>query len=117
MARDSHLGRLVRSLASWMTSRLWLGAWLLTMSILVYPWVHDLVLGVEVTPAERGFRVALRAGCFHCHGPNGTGGVKNPGSEDGEVPGFSGGTPMMWVKNEQEMREYILDGAPARKRT
>src|SRR5208337_2529941 len=42
--------------------------------------------------------------------------VRNPGSKDGEVPGFSGGTPMMWVKNENELREYILDGAPARKR-
>jgi mono/diheme cytochrome c family protein len=83
---------------------------------LVYPSVRALVLGVEVTPAQRGYRVALRSGCFNCHGPDGTGGVKNPGSKDGEVPGFSGGVPMMWVKSEQELREYILDGAPARKR-
>ena len=78
--------------------------------------MRDLVLRVEDTPAERGYRVAMRAGCFNCHGPDGTGGVKNPGSEDGEVPGFSGGTPMMWAKSEDELREYILDGAPARKR-
>ncbi|MFI5396103.1 MAG: cytochrome c [Candidatus Binatia bacterium] len=84
--------------------------------LLVYPTLRDLVLQVEVTPAERGYRVAVRSGCFNCHGPNGTGGVKNPGSKDGEVPGFGGGTPMMWAKSEQDLREYILDGAPARKR-
>lgn len=91
------------------------GVWVLAF-VLVYPWIRDVVLGLEVTQAERGYRVALRAGCFNCHGPNGSGGVKNPGSEEKEVPGFSGGTPMMWVKAEGELREYILDGAPARKR-
>lgn len=88
---------------------------LLALGIL-YPRVRDFVLDVEETAAERGYRVALRAGCFDCHGPNGSGGTKNPGSKDGEVPGFSGGTPMMWAKSEEELREYILDGAPARKR-
>jgi mono/diheme cytochrome c family protein len=106
----------VRVLSRWIRPRMWLGPWLLIVSILGYPWLHNLVLGVEITPAERGYRVAVRAGCFNCHGPNGTGGVKNPGSEDGEVPGFAGGTPMMWVNGESELREYILDGAPARKR-
>ncbi len=105
-----------RTLLDWLRARFWLAAFLTTFAVLMYPRVRDLVLGVEMTPAERGYRVALRAGCFNCHGPDGIGGVKNPGSEDGEVPGFSGGTPMMWVKSEQELREYILDGAPARKR-
>jgi mono/diheme cytochrome c family protein len=106
----------LRALGRWIAPRLWLGQWLLTVSILGYPWLHNLVLGVEITAAERGYGVAVRAGCFNCHGPNGTGGVKNPGSDDGEVTGFAGGTPMMWVKSESELREYILDGAPARKR-
>jgi mono/diheme cytochrome c family protein len=110
-------GNGLRTLGRWIRPRLWLGPWLLTVSILGYPRLHDLVLGVETTPAERGYRVAVRAGCFDCHGPNGTGGVKNPGSEDGEVPGFGGGTPMMWVKSESELRDYILDGVPARKRS
>jgi hypothetical protein len=64
---------------AWIRSRLWLAPWLLIVSILGYPWLHTLVLGVEITPAEHGYRVAVRAGCFNCHGPNGTGGVKNPG--------------------------------------
>jgi len=81
-----------------------------------FPAVRDLVLAVEATPAERGYQVAFDAGCFSCHGPNGIGGVKNPGNKDGEVPGFIEGMPMMWADNEQELRDYILDGAPARKR-
>jgi len=102
-------------MASW-RQRLWLVLFVAMAAVHFYPAVHDLALRVEDTPAERGYRVATRAGCFNCHGPDGTGGVKNPGSEDGEVPSFAGGTPMMWAKSEDEMREYILDGAPARKR-
>ncbi len=99
-----------------MRSPLWVAACALLLLILLYPAVRDLLLGVHVTSAERGYRVALRSGCFNCHGTDGSGGVKNPGSKDGEVPGFSGGTPMMWAKSEQELREYILDGGPARRR-
>jgi mono/diheme cytochrome c family protein len=105
-----------RRLLAWLRAHVWFVAFAITAAVLVYPWLRDLVLQVEVTPAERGYHVAIRSGCFNCHGANGSGGVKNPGSTDGEVPGFSGGTPMMWVKSEQELREYILDGAPARKR-
>ncbi len=106
----------LQNVPRWLRSRVWLLAFLLTVAVLLYPTVRGLVLDVEVTPAQRGYEVALRAGCFTCHGPNGTGGVKNPGSADEEVPGFSGGSPMMWAKSEQELRDYILDGAPRRKR-
>jgi mono/diheme cytochrome c family protein len=100
----------------WLWARFWVAAFVVSVGMHVYPRVRNLVLGVEITAARRGHQIALRSGCFTCHGPNGTGGVKNPGSEDGEVPGFAGGTPMMWAKSEQELREYILDGAPQRKR-
>jgi len=89
---------------------------MLIAAVHFYPAARDRALSVELTAAERGARVAAGAGCFDCHGPEGSGGVKNPGSADGEVPGFSGGTPMMWAKNEDEIRAYILDGAPVRKR-
>ena len=105
----------LQTLLDWLRTRIWFLAFIVTFAVLMYPRVRNLVLGVEVTPAERGYQVAMNAGCFNCHGPNGMGGVKNPGSADGEVPGFAGGTPMMWVKNEQELREYVLNGAPARK--
>lgn len=107
----------MRAVVRWLRRRVWFAAFVVAAGVLVYPWVRAIVLGIEVTPAERGYHVAQRAGCFNCHGPNGAGGIKNPGSDDGEVPGFAGGTPMMWVKSEQEMREYIVDGAPARKRS
>jgi mono/diheme cytochrome c family protein len=97
-------------------AHIWPLALLAVLASLAYPFARDLVLGVEVTAAQRGHQVAVNAGCFNCHGPDGSGGVKNPGSKDGEVPGFAGGTIMMWVKSDAELREYLLDGAPARKR-
>jgi len=107
---------MLRRIVRWLWARFWVAAFVVALAFHAYPRVRDVLLGVEVTPAMRGYEVALRSGCFTCHGPNGIGGVKNPGSEDEEVPGFSGGTPMMWAKSEDELREYILDGAPARKR-
>lgn len=106
---NGFLGTLVRS-------PLWLGLFLLLAGLQAYPAVRDLVLEAEETQARRGYAVALEAGCFSCHGPDGRGGVSNPGSKDGTVPAFVGGEPMMWVDSEQELREYILDGAPKRKR-
>ena len=81
-------------LTFFLRSPLWFVACVALGIVLTYPIVRDLVLMVEVTAAERGYRIALRSGCFNCHGANGAGGVKN----------------------EDELREYILDGAPARKR-
>lgn len=106
---SSLLGTILRS-------PVWLGLFLVVAGIQLYPGVRDLVLDAEETAAQRGHRIALGAGCFSCHGPAGSGGVKNPGSKDGTVPAFVGGEPMMWVDSEAELREYILDGAPERKR-
>jgi mono/diheme cytochrome c family protein len=85
-------------------------------SWLAYPAARARVLSLEDTPAARGERLAAALGCFGCHGPGGAGGVKNPGSEEGEVPAFTEQTQMMYVKGADELREYVLDGAPARKR-
>lgn len=68
----------------------------------------------RLTPALRGARWAEELGCFACHGPRGTGGIPNPGSEEIEVPAWDEGTAMMYVKNEQEIREWILLGYPTR---
>ncbi len=64
--------------------------------------------------AERGRLVADRLGCFACHGAGGNGGVFNPGAERDEVPAWGGRTLMMYADNEDEIREWILDGAPKR---
>ena len=89
---------------------------LLESAWLAYPIVRRHVLAVEDTPAARGRRVAAALGCFGCHGPEGNGGVRNPGSEEGTVPAFTGQTQMMFVKGAGDLREYVLDGAPRRKR-
>jgi mono/diheme cytochrome c family protein len=83
---------------------------------LVYPYLRARVLSLEDTPAARGRRLAVQLGCFACHGPGGIGGTANPGSEEGEVPAFTEQTQMMYVKGAEELREYVLDGAPRRKR-
>jgi mono/diheme cytochrome c family protein len=81
-----------------------------------YPWLRGILLEVEETRAARGLVLAGELGCFACHGPGGTGGVKNPGSREGEVPAFVEQTQMMYVTNADELREYVLDGMPARRR-
>jgi mono/diheme cytochrome c family protein len=82
---------------------------------LAYPFARSLVLRTEETPAARGQRLAGSLGCFACHGPGGGGGTNNPGSEEKTVPAFTEQTQMMYVKNADELREYVLDGAPRRK--
>jgi mono/diheme cytochrome c family protein len=83
---------------------------------LLYPVVRRVVLAIEETPATRGHRLAAELGCFACHGPEGEGGTKNPGSEEEEVPAFTEQTQMMYVKTTDDLREYVLDGAPKRRR-
>jgi mono/diheme cytochrome c family protein len=83
---------------------------------LAYPVVRDLVVPPRDNAAQRGRALAGELGCYNCHGPGGTGGVPNPGSKTDEVPSFHEGTIMMFAHNDQDLREYILDGAPAAKR-
>ncbi len=99
--------RVVRVLAAVaLVESVWLG----------YPWLRRVALGVEETPAARGARAAAALGCFACHGPGGGGGTHNPGSQEDTVPAFTEQTQMMYVKDAEDLREYILDGAPRRKR-
>ncbi len=70
----------------------------------------------NITLVQRGYDEAMEHGCFTCHGLGGRSGVTNPGSRWASVPAWSGGTYMMFIKEEKEIREYILDGAPERLR-
>jgi len=63
--------------------------------------------------AEEGRRIAARLGCFSCHGPEGTGGVSNPGSDDGVVPALAGGEIRFWASDVAQLKMWILDGMPA----
>jgi len=68
----------------------------------------------ESTPALRGKALASNLGCFACHGPEGRGGVADPGSRGGTVPGWDGPTVATYALNEAEVVEWILDAKPAR---
>jgi mono/diheme cytochrome c family protein len=89
---------------------------LLETAWLLYPFARARLLALEETPAVRGQRIAAELGCFACHGPGGAGGTHNPGTEEGTVPAFTERTQMMYVKTTDDLREYVLDGAPRRKR-
>jgi mono/diheme cytochrome c family protein len=84
-------------------------------AVIAAPRVKARVFPQEQEPKiARGARLAAASGCFACHGAGGTGARPNPGAKSGEVPGFVGGTPMMYANDDAEIREYILDGAPKR---
>jgi mono/diheme cytochrome c family protein len=68
----------------------------------------------KLTPELRGYELAEQLGCHGCHGPRGVGGVPNIGTTEGEIPAWDGGMAMMYVKDEKEIREWILDGRPWR---
>ena len=61
-------------------------------------------------PVRRGVRLARDLGCFSCHGPLGAGGLADPTATIGEVPAWSGGTWMMYVNSDEQIRQFILDG-------
>lgn len=64
--------------------------------------------------AYEGKVLAERFGCFACHGPSGVGGVPNPGSYKGYIPGFVGEDYAELVRSSAELREWILEGRVAR---
>ena len=68
--------------------------------------------GGEAAAAGRG--LATKHGCLVCHGVEGSGGLANPGSLGGFVPGFLGGNFPDMVRDEAEFREWIVDGRSRR---
>jgi mono/diheme cytochrome c family protein len=66
----------------------------------------------NLSAVQRGYRVADERGCFTCHGPGGHRGMPDPGHGLEDIPPWSGGMLTMYVANEDEIREWILDGLP-----
>ena len=64
--------------------------------------------------AEQGRRLAAQYGCFNCHGPQGRGAPPNPGSLKGYIPPWDGPDFADLVRDDAELREWILDGQPRR---
>ncbi len=61
-----------------------------------------------------GLELAHKLGCFSCHGQMGIGGVANPASLKGYVPGFFGIDYAELVTSSDEARQWILDGVSKR---
>jgi len=61
--------------------------------------------------AARGADLAIEYDCFGCHGPLGTGGAPNPGSFKGYIPGFWGDDYDELVRSDEELHQWIADGA------
>ncbi len=60
--------------------------------------------------AYEGWRASYRLGCFGCHGPSGMGGIGNPGSFKGHIPAWDGEEFADLVRDDDELREWILAG-------
>jgi mono/diheme cytochrome c family protein len=64
--------------------------------------------------AREGMKVAESYGCFNCHGPQGRGTMPNARAFKGYIPSWDGADFPELAANEQEIREWILDGATKR---
>ncbi len=64
--------------------------------------------------AYEGMHEATKLGCFACHGAGGVGGAPNPGSFKGHIPAWDGAEYAEIVRDDGELREWILGGYPQR---
>ena len=61
--------------------------------------------------AARGRDLVAKYRCVSCHGVEGSGGVENPGSFKGYVPGWRGADFRELVWNDAELKDWILTGS------
>lgn len=59
---------------------------------------------------SRGRGLVARYHCEACHGVVGAGGIPNPGSLTGYVPGWLGSEFAELVRDDEELRDWLLDG-------
>jgi mono/diheme cytochrome c family protein len=64
----------------------------------------------EGTAARRGLEIARERGCFGCHGPAGSGGLPNPRSFAGFVPGWYGADFRDMVRDRREFDAWLTTG-------
>jgi len=60
--------------------------------------------------AERGYHLAQTWGCASCHGPGGSGGLPNPGSFTGFIPGWYGPDFRDMVRSREEFDTWVREG-------
>ncbi|MFN8549656.1 MAG: c-type cytochrome [Candidatus Eisenbacteria bacterium] len=66
--------------------------------------------------AAEGRRLVVERGCESCHGLEGSGGIRNPGSLTGTVPGWLGSDFSELVRDREEFDEWLEDGRSRRLR-
>ena len=64
--------------------------------------------------AEEGRQIVQRMGCFNCHGPQGRGSALNVRAFKGYIPSWDGADFAELVRNDGEIRGWILDGGTRR---
>ena len=64
--------------------------------------------------ARLGYRLAREKGCFTCHGPGGRIDMVNPFSVSGYIPAWNGPDYPKLVHNDEELREWIMEGRNTR---
>jgi len=64
--------------------------------------------------AAAGRALARKHGCLGCHGVEGSGGLPNPGSLGGFIPGFTGRNFADLVADESEFQEWVSTGTSSR---
>jgi mono/diheme cytochrome c family protein len=65
---------------------------------------------IDDPAGARGRDLVTTHRCESCHGPAGAGGLRNPGSFKGYVPGWLGPDFGDLVRDDAELRQWILDG-------
>jgi len=71
--------------------------------------VMELII-IEDSLALKGYNIAQKMGCFGCHGKYGLGGMPNPNSLKGYIPGWDDKEFNRLVLNDNEIKEWILEG-------
>lgn len=77
----------------------------------------SVVEGIDVAgddAAAAGRQLARQQGCISCHGLEGAGGLPNPGSLGGFIPGFLGENFVDLVRDRAEFDEWVRSGTSER---
>ena len=69
---------------------------------------------IDEPAAAAGHDVAYRLGCFGCHGPEGRGFVRNPGSFKGFIPPWDGDDYADLVRDDTEFAQWVRRGVSDR---
>jgi mono/diheme cytochrome c family protein len=72
--------------------------------------LSGMVAPARDTPARAGRDLAREWRCFSCHGPGGSGGLPNPGSFTGFIPGWYGADFEDLVRDRREFNTWIREG-------